>query len=39
MIIRYGKHTVNKADIKAVEKVLREDFLTHVSMWKIFKCT
>ena len=28
MIIRYGKHTVNKADIKAVEKVLREDFLT-----------
>ena len=28
MIIRYGKHTVNKADIKAVEEVLREDFLT-----------
>ncbi len=28
MTIRYGSHTVNKDDIKSIEKILRKDFLT-----------
>ena len=37
MTIRYGSHTINKQDIKSIERVLRKNFLTQGPQVKKFE--